>query len=93
VEDIKRKWEEWYGDQVAEYMWGELPYGDDTVVYVSGRTLIDIDGCQYASDFLQVIGRVDSQEPLGEREQQEITELLRGSCGSENIAFWPRDRG
>jgi hypothetical protein len=90
VEDIKRKWEDWYGDQVSEYVWNELPYQDREVMYVSGRALIDIDGCQYASEFVQVMGWVDSEEPLSEQEQREVRDLLRGFCASDNIAFWPR---
>ena len=89
MEDFKRKWEEWYGDLMAQYQWNELEYEGEKVLYVSGTALIDIDGCTFVSEVLQVIGYIDSDKLLDEAQQKEITQLLKSLHGAENISFWP----
>jgi hypothetical protein len=89
VEDFKRKWEEWYGDLMAQYQWNELEYEGEKVLYVSGTALIDIDGRTFVSNVLQVIGYIDSDKLLDEAQQKEIAQLLKNLHGAENISFWP----
>ena len=89
MEDFKRKWEEWYGDLMAQYQWNELEYEGERVLYVCGMASIDIDGNTYSSQVLQVIGYMDSEQPLDEARQKDITQLLKDRHGIENISFWP----
>jgi len=89
VEDFKRKWEDWYGDLMAQYQWHELEYEGERVLYVCGMASIDIDGNTYSSQVLQVIGYMDSEQPLDEARQKDITQLLKDRHGIENISFWP----
>jgi hypothetical protein len=51
--------------------------------------VIDIDGNTFSSGVLQVIGYMDSEQPLDEARQKEITQLLKDRHGIENITFWP----
>ncbi len=89
MEDFKRKWEDWYGDLMAQYQWHELEYEGERVLYVCGMASIDIDGNTYSSQVLQVIGYMDSEQPLDEARQKDITQLLKDRHGIENISFWP----
>jgi hypothetical protein len=87
VEDIKRKWEEWYGDLMAHYQWNELEYNGRTVLYVCGTAVIDVDGRGFASSMLQVIGCADGAALNGD-EEAEIAGMLRKMHGTENVSFW-----
>ncbi len=89
MEEFKRKWEDWYGDMMAQYQWHELEYEGERVLYVCGTASIDIDGNTYSSQVLQVIGYIDSEQPLDETRHKEITQLLKDRHGIENITFWP----
>jgi len=88
VEDLKRKWEDWYGDLMAHYQWNELEYNGRAVLYVCGTAVIDVDGRSWASNMLQVMGYADSGTALGEEERGEIGQLLKGRHGIENVSFW-----
>ena len=89
MEEFKRKWEDWYGDMMAQYQWHELEYEGERILYVCGTAVIDIDGNTFSSGVLQVIGYMDSEQPLDETRQKEITQLIKDRHGIENITFWP----
>jgi hypothetical protein len=87
VEDIKSRWEDWYGDMMAHHQWNEMDYNGRTLLYVCGTAVIDADGRGFASDLVQVIGCTDGAE-LSEEERREIAQLLKGQHGIENLSFW-----
>jgi hypothetical protein len=88
IEEIKRKWEDWYGDMVTSYQWNELEYNGRKVLYVCGQAMIDSDGRGLCADLLQVLGYVDEETALNEVEQKEIADMLRSMHGVQNISFW-----
>ncbi len=88
VEDLKRKWEDWYGDLMAHYQWNELEYNGRVVLYVCGTAVIDSDGHGLASDLLQVVGCADGDMTFDEEERGEIARLLKGRHCIENVSFW-----
>ena len=88
TEELKQKWEEWYGDMLDSYQWNELDYNGRKVLYVCGTTAIESDGRALYADVLQVMGYMDSEGQLDDVEQKEVTELLKGMHGVHNISFW-----
>lgn len=88
MEELKRKWEDWYGDFLTDYQWHELEYNGRQVLYVCGTAIINSDGCSLSSDLIQVIGYADSEKPLDEGQRKEITGLLKSQHGIGNISFW-----
>jgi hypothetical protein len=51
------------------------------------------DGSRLASTFTQVIGYLDSDQPLNEEEQKEIKALFCRQQGVENVSFWSHNIG
>ena len=88
LEDLKSKWEDWYGDLMSHYEWNELEHNGRKFLYVCGMAVIDIDGCGFASNLLQVIGWADGDVTLSEKEREEIVRLLKSRHGIENVSFW-----
>ncbi len=88
MEDLKRKWEDWYADLMTHYEWSELEFNGRNVLYVCGAALIDCDGRGMTSELVQVIGYVDCETALGEDERGEIAQLLKSRHGIENVSFW-----
>ena len=86
--ELKKKWEEWYGDMLSMYQWNELEHKGKKLLYVCGRFMLSDDGSSLASTFTQVIGYLDSKKPLNEEEQNEIRELFRCQQAIENLSFW-----
>lgn len=86
--ELKKKWEEWYGDVVSGYQWSEFEYKGRKVLYVSGRFLLSDDGNRFTSTFTQFMGYADSDEPFTEEERKEIKTLFCREHGVENISFW-----
>jgi len=86
--ELKKKWEEWYGDMLSMYQWNELEHKGKKLLYVCGRFMLSDDGSSLASTFTQVIGYLDSKKPLTEEEQNEIRELFRCQQAIENLSFW-----
>ena len=86
--ELKKKWEEWYGDMLNMYQWQELEHKGRKLLYVCGRFTMSDDCGKFASTFTQVIGYLDSKKPLTEEEQNEIRELFKGQQGIENLSFW-----
>ena len=54
-----------------------------------GTAVIDIEGNTFSSGVLQGIGYMESEQPLDEARQKEITQLIKDRHGIENITFWP----
>ena len=48
--------------------------------HVVDKPVIDIDGCGFASNLLQVIGWADGDVTLSEKEREEIVRLLKSRC-------------
>jgi hypothetical protein len=88
MEDIRQKWEDWYGDLLSAYEWHELEYGDGRVLYVCGNSTYTGGEGSVSSAFIQVMGRVDSDVSLDEEAQGEIAQLLKSRHGIDNICFW-----
>ena len=88
MEDFKKKWEEWYGDLLTGYQWNELEYNDNCIFYVHGSTKYTGDEGPFCSDFIQVIGHVDTGASIDEEEQEEIRAMLKGMHGIDNVSFW-----
>jgi hypothetical protein len=88
MQELKAKWEEWYGDMVDMYQWQELDYQGKAIIYVHGNCILNLDEGNFSSYFIQVIGYKDSGETIEEREQQEVFQLLKDMHGMDNITFW-----
>jgi len=88
IEELKRKWEEWYGDLLSEYQWFETEHKSRKLLYVCGRAVVSSDERGLASDFTQVIGYCDGQPSITQEEQKEIEELFRTRHGAGSISFW-----
>ncbi len=88
IEELKRKWEEWYGDLLSEYQWFETEHKGRKLLYVCGRAVVSSDECGLASDFTQVIGYCDGQPSIAREEQKEIEELFGTRHGVGSISFW-----
>ena len=87
-DELKKKWEEWYGDMLSMYQWQELEHKGRKLLYVCGRFTLSDEGSRLGSTFTQVIGYLDSKKPLTEEEQNEIRELFRCQQGIDNLSFW-----
>lgn len=88
MQDIKDKWEEWYGDMVDMYQWSEINCSGKTVLYVSGCAKYTGDQESIPAGFVQVVGCVDSDMPFSEEEKKEIAELLKGMYKVDTVSFW-----
>ena len=88
MQEFREKWEEWYGDLLNAYQWDELEYEGRRILYVRGNTRYTGDEGAFTSDFIQVIGCLDSGLALEEEAHEGITQLLRGQHGIDNICFW-----
>jgi len=91
--EFKKKWEDWYADLLSGHQWLELDYKSRRILYVCGRFSMSDDGSRLASTFTQVIGYLDSDQPLNEEEQKEIKELFCRQQGVENVSFWSHNIG
>ena len=88
MQDIQRKWEEWYGDMVSAYQWSELDCINRKILYVYGCAKYTGDMGAIPAGFVQVIGSLDSDEPFNELERREITEYLKSMHRVDTVTFW-----
>ncbi len=88
MQDIKEKWEEWYGDMVDMFQWSEIDCSGKTVLYVSGCAKYTGDEGSFPAGFVQVVGCTDSNTPFNEDEKKEITKLLKSMHKVDSIGFW-----
>jgi hypothetical protein len=91
--EFEKKWEDWYADLLSGHQWLELDYKGRRILYVCGRFSMSDDGSRLASTFTQVIGYLDSDQPLNEEEQKEIKQLFCRQQGVENVSFWSHNIG
>ena len=88
MQDVQRKWEEWYGDMVSTYQWSEVECVNRRILYVYGSAKYTGDIGALPAGFVQVIGCMDSDVPFSEEERKEISEFLRSMHRVDAISFW-----
>lgn len=88
MDELKAKWEDWYGELVSSYQWNEVEYKGRRVLYVCGRAFISGDDRALASEFIQVLGFIDSGASASEQEEKELSEFLRSRHAVGNVSFW-----
>jgi len=88
MQELKAKWEEWYGDMVQMYQWHEIDHKGKDVLYVHGACVLDLDEGSYSSYFIQILGYVNSGELVAENEREELVDILKSMHGIDNISFW-----
>jgi hypothetical protein len=88
VQEFKEMWEAWYEDLLSTHQWYELEYKGREIPYVHGVSPYTGDDGAFSAAFVQVMGHLDSDAPISEEEQREITEILKSRHGIDNICFW-----
>lgn len=88
MQDIKTKWEDWYGDMVSSYQWNEVDYNNKKVLYVFGCAKYTGDQGDIPAGFVQVMRYVDSELPIEGEAQREISNILKKMYRVETVSFW-----
>ena len=88
MQELKQKWEEWYGDVVDDYHWYEIDFNGNMLLYVCGSACYTGDEKSFPIGFIQVIGYPETNALIDAVDQEGIIALLKSTHGIDNISFW-----